>query len=188
MIIQIQPPARFQACLEHNHHALTKHLQHFEDRLFHLRYEGKPLLGKNICNTRETLRVLTREMNEHFKMEEKIIFPFLSVHVPRLGPVIRLLHSDHEELEKHLCKLRERLSGVIEISRKNASEGARLTREIQEMGSFMIQFISNHLKAEDSIIHGSIKRELRPDEEKALLNQMVRLTRRRRVHHGKKKG
>ncbi len=145
-------------------HSLLKHINSFESLLLHLRYEGKPSIGKNIKNVRIAFGLLGRELEGHFQIEEKLIFPFLKVHVPRLEPAIRMLSSDHDEIKRCTKKLKEKLMRVRYAGEKKTGDWHKDIFEIHTAGKFITYFLKTHLKVEENLIRPAMSRELHSDE------------------------
>ena len=127
--------------LEKDHKKTFRHLNRFYEILKNLRFEGKQNLGKNIRETRKLVSFFKREIEAHMREEEKILFPFLQTHVPRLEPMICLLLSEHEDVRHCLDHLRFSLSEF----RKTGSDKTRLIHGLNEQGTYLVCLLRGHI-------------------------------------------
>ena len=148
--------------LDDEHEEIFQKMNVLQSLLTNLRYEGKPRLGKNLKDVGKALAFLKEKTKKHFLLEEKVIFPFLETHIPRLNPVLRLFESEHQGFQ---CQLRNLEVSLKEASKKRVCpESGQSAERIRENGIHMIAFLRYHLQAENGTIYRSSEMDLRPDE------------------------
>ncbi len=139
--------------------------------LTRFRYEGKPFLGRNAREARDVLELFTRNLSSHMRLQEKTVFPYLQKHLPRLGPVVLVLRSEHRELVESLERFRRLLRNVLRFH-----DGIRYVRqtldELIETGHYVNCLVSHHFRAENKILLAIVERDLR-DSEKQDLSRRV---------------
>ncbi len=136
------------------------------DILSKLKYEGKMSFGKNLAEAREITISLGKWLLNHFDEEEKILFPYLEVHVPKLEPAIRILEAEHRSLRENLLSLM-RTAFQLRV-RKNAAEQNGLIEKLGDGAVCLTYFLRNHVNTENATVHRSVRHELRGDEQREL--------------------
>ena len=164
------------AILERDHKKTFQNLNRFYEVLKNLRFEGKQNLGKNISEIQEFVSYFKREIEAHMREEEKILFPFLETHVPRLEPMICLLLSEHEDFRNCLNQLRFSLSEF----RKTGSDKARLIHGLNEQGTYLVCLLRGHMWLETQSLYRAADRELHRSEKKQLIERIINMEK----HHG----
>ncbi|MBI4394882.1 MAG: hemerythrin domain-containing protein [Candidatus Omnitrophica bacterium] len=156
--------------LEEDHEEILQRTNRLNDILTNLRYEGKPSLGKNLKEVRETIQFFNQEVIQHVKLEDETIFPFLETHIPKLESVIHLLHAEHEGFKRNL----KSFESLVKELEKNSSEPnhGKTLEKIRELGTYLVYSIRNHMQAEDESVYKLIDQELRPNEKQELMKRM----------------
>lgn len=134
--------------------------------LTHLRYEGKVHRAKNLKEVKESADALDASLKRHRTLQEKIIFPYLSTHIPRRESSIHFLESEHEGLDQSNKKLKK---GIREFLK---SDPVLTCGEIYEAGIFFIAHLRHHISYEVKNIRSLIRSELRPDEKREIGNRI----------------
>lgn len=130
--------------------------------LTHLRYEGKVHRLKNLEEVEKSTAALSVIFKRHRALQEKIIFPYLSTHIPRREPAVHFWESEHEGLEQNSKKLKK---GILEFFK---SDPVLTCGEIYEAGIFYIAHLRHHVSFEIKNIRSLILSELRPDEKREI--------------------
>ena len=164
--------------LEKDHKKTLQNLNRFYEVLKNLRFEGKQDLGKNISEIREFVSYFKREIGAHMREEEKILFPFLQTHVPRLEPMVCLLLSEHEDFRNCLNYLTLFLSDFG----KTGSDKARLIHGLNEQGNYLVCLLRCHMWLETQSLYRAADRELHRSEKKQLIKQILKKEKRHRPH------
>src|SRR3989338_4066747 len=94
---------------EVSHVEILKKSQQLEDVLTRLRYEGRMSFGRNVKELGALLHFLNEDLKNHVTQEERVLFPYVESHIPKLEPVINLLRSEHQEFKKNLKTFESRL-------------------------------------------------------------------------------
>ena len=134
--------------------------------LTHLRYEGRPYLGRNIKEAKEVLEFFEHPFVKHLELEEEVIYPFLETHVPKFAAVISLLRSEHVDIRNKLQHMKS-LFRKISTGRQSSTRGNWID-EIEATGTYFIYLLRNHMQTESESVYKAIVRELGNDEIKRL--------------------
>ena len=157
--------ARF---LEEDHRTTFLKLKQLSDALTKLRYEGNQNFRENLKKIRVLLQFFQKETQHHMRLEEKTLFPFLEQAIPRLGPMIYLLLSEHEDFRNCLKELKDASSRL-----KDAKAGkARLVDHLSDRGTYFVCLSRSHLWVESQSLYRVADHELHPDEKRKLLRRM----------------
>ena len=157
---------RFDRCEEET----LKRVELLKTILINLRYEGKASIGRNAKEARLVLNFFKKNLIDHFRIEEKIFFPFLKIHLPKLDPVICLLHSEHQDFKRCLSHFQKSLSEVLK--KKSSEKRRELIEKLMEHGTYMIYLLRNHFLVETKSVHQVVNRQLRLAERKELLKRL----------------
>src|SRR3989338_2371076 len=166
----------FVRVVKKSHEGTVKTADELHTILTNLRYEGKHLLGRNLREIREILEYVDEELDCLIDTEEQVLFPFLRTHMPKLGSVLHLFGSEHEDFRKNLKIIQAQLD---KLSREeNGSNRAKIIERISETGTYLIYLIRNHIQAESKSIYKIIEHDLHASEKRELTGQL-------RQHNGK---
>lgn len=156
--------------LEDEHEQTLEKTDLLQEILTNFRYEGRLSFGKNLKAARGVLRFFKKEVVEHIDLEERVLFPFLKTHFPKLDTAVHLLRAEHEDFRANLrafeLELRK-LSG----NRKDMNRG-KIVDRIRETGIYLIYLLRSHLRTESKSLYKVIDREIRQDEKKKLQNRV----------------
>ncbi len=150
---------------ERDHRQTARDLNQFYSVLEKLRFEGKQNLSKNLKHAQEFVSNFKKDFESHMIEEEKILFPFLARHIPKLKPMIGLLNSEHSDFRDSMNKLKSSLSKA----QKPAADRAFLIYKINEQFTYLICFLRGHMQVETQVLYRIAEDELRPDEKKQLI-------------------
>lgn len=142
-----------------------------QDLLTNLCYEGKAAFGKNLKELNHVLEFFDGDVIRHVEFEEKVLFPFLKVHIPKLESVLNLLSSEHETFKNHLSDFKFYLTVVSKM--ESQSERSKMIEKIRETGTYLIFLLRNHVRTEEKSVYEVLMHELRPVEG----NEIEHLTR-----------
>ena len=156
--------------LERGHDETFQKTNQFYNLLIHLRYEGKASLGKNIHEAGEVLNFFKGQHSEHMELEEDVIFPFLKTHVPKLEPVIHLLHAEHQDFKRNLKTFEHLLEELVK--EKYDLNSQYILEKIRDTGTYLIYLLRSHNQSESDSVYKVIDQELHTDEKRELCNQI----------------
>jgi len=159
--------------LEKDSAGMLNVLGRMSDMLVGFRYEGKPSFGKNVKKAKSMLRLLNQEWAQHAWFEEKILFPFIGVHLPKLESMILVLKADHLDFKKVTRQLRSLLNRMSAMN--SVSRYGEWIQQVNESGTYLIYFLRHHLEARKEGIEKIIESELRENEKKELASRIKRL-------------
>ena len=161
-------PKTIFGILEKDHKMTFQKLNQFYEVLRKLRNEGKLTLGKNLSEASEFVVYFKKELDGHMRDEERILFPFLQMHIPRLEPMIYLLLSEHEDFRRSLGNLKMLLGKF----KKNAAIKLSAIDEICEQGTYLICLLRSHMWVESHSFYKAADKELRLSEKRKLIRQI----------------
>ena len=161
-------PKTILGILEKDHETTFQKLNQFYEVLKKIRCEGKLTLGQNLTEANKLIIYFKRELDDHMRDEEKILFPFLQTHVPRLEPMIYLLLSEHEDFRNNIKSLRMALT---EFKKHELIKPGTLDK-ICEQGTYLICLLRSHMSVEGNSLYKVADKELRLSEKRKLIRQI----------------
>ena len=165
MGLRKKPRRTIFGILEKGHKTTFQKLNQFHEVLRRLQHEGKLTLGKNIVEAIELVDYFKKELDGHMRDEEKILFPFLQTHIPRLEPIVYLLLSEHEDFRNNLNNLKTSLRQL----KTRASVRPNLIDKIGEQGTYLICLLRSHMWVESHSLYKAADKELRLSEKRKLI-------------------
>ena len=155
---------------EKNHASLATEIDALHSVLHVFCHEGRAQFGKNINRMDGAVRSLQARLNFVSVYEEKCLFPFISVHIPRFEPLVTLLRSEHADFRRLLKGLSASLTAFKK--EKEASRQLRSVQRIREEGMYLICLMRSHLWAETRNMYEALNRELRVEEKETLARRL----------------
>ena len=155
------------ALMEKDHQTTFQRLNEFYDVLRKLRYEGKLNVGKNLAEVNTLVSYFKQELDGHMRGEEKILFPFLQTHIPRLEPMVYLLLSEHEDFRHSLENLKTALQNC-----KHQAADPILIDKICEQGTYLICLLRSHMWVESHSLYKAADKELHVREKQELIKHI----------------
>ena len=149
---------------EKNHGQTLKELDRLYEFLKRLHYEGKPQRGKNCKEIAAMLSRFEKEITEHLREEEKVLFPFLEKHVPMLQSFIYLLLSEHEDFRNSLEEMKRSLKSL-----KYGVDASVTVHRIYQRGIYFICLLRSHMWVESQNLYKTADKELKPEEKRQLI-------------------
>lgn len=170
MLTKTRTSKKLAEIIEEDSGDTLRKIEELREILVNLRYEGKHQLGKNLRQADEVLAFFNGELADHVKGEEKIVFPYIRNHIPRLEPLVLLLSSEHEEFRKNLRSFQFWLK-ELEKGKGNLDHG-KLVEKVRETGNYLTYLLQNHLEQETEILYRVADQELRTAEKKELVRRI----------------
>ena len=152
--------------LEKDHKATFENINHFYSLIEKIRYEGKSTLGKHLTEAAKAVSYFGKEIGDHMREEEKVLFPFIRTHIPRLEPMVCLLLSEHEDFRRSLKDLKKSLQAV----RNRYSVDA--VHRLCERGTYMVCLLRSHMWCESHSLYKAADTELKADEKQCLIRMI----------------
>ena len=118
----------------------------------------------------ETLRRFHEEMVQHAGLEERVLFPFIEKHIPRLETVTGFLRDEHDSLRNQLRAIQSTMKKLR--AAKTAAARAVAIKAMSEASGHLFYRLMHHARTENELIHRILDRELHPYEKKALRDKM----------------
>ncbi len=172
MAAQHRPiPKNAEALFDGCHEETLQKLELLEKILADFRYEGKTSRGKNLKGALALLDYFNCRLMDHFKMEDKILFPFLIVHLPKLESVIGLLRSEHQDFRNCLRNFSKSLKNISR--EKTGNHQIREIEKLNEHGTYLIYLLRNHFQVESECLYQAIDRDLHLEERKELIKRCL---------------
>lgn len=163
-------PVDISRFLERSHTGIIQKIGQLNEVLTNLRYEGKPTFGKNLRNAKAIFDSFTNELTKDMEFEEKVLFPYLETHVPKLKFMIHILEEEHGDLKGNLetlCKLFRELI-------KEGYDGGQIDiiEKMRKKGGYLNYFLHNHTWAEGESVYKVMDVELNKDEKLELRKRL----------------
>ena len=155
---------------EQNHASLAAEIDALDSILNVFCHEGRAQFGKNIRRLDNAIQRLQTRLDTVIGYEEKCLFPFINVHIPRFQPLIYLLLSEHEDFGKRLKSLARSLAAFKK--EKGAARQLKSLRKIKAEGMYLVCLMRSHLWAEAKKMYEAVNRELRAGEKEKLARRL----------------
>ncbi len=150
--------------------AVLEKLDQLEDALYNLQYEGKLFSSSHIKKAEEAVRFLEKKYAAHIKLDERVVFPFLEKHIPRLDSVLLCLKAERREFQEGFKIFDEILSklkkGNQDIIRHSIIE------RLKNKGIYLICLMRSHIQLEEQSVYENIQGRLHRDEKSALIKEI----------------
>ena len=137
--------------IEEGDRQMLRKVEQFRQILARLKYEGEPLLGGNVKRFRGILNFFNSDVMDHILIEEKVLFPFLKFHIPKMEMTIHLLLADHEDFKRDVRVLGKLLTR-LERSTTAASRSG-IIGSLQETGMHLVYLLRHHVDVESKSIY-----------------------------------
>ncbi len=157
------------AFFEKEYRDVVLRLDELQEATKNLQFEGKLFSGRNIQSIERVAAYLKNKLQQHIKLDEKIIFPFLETYVPKLEPILRFLRAERNEFKANLEEFDVLFTKVKES--KNRPDYFKTVGELREKGIYLVGLVRNHIQAENESVYKIIDQQLRDNEKKELLRR-----------------
>ncbi|MCB9799619.1 MAG: hemerythrin domain-containing protein [Candidatus Omnitrophica bacterium] len=134
----------------------------FEDALRSLKYEGKVSRGKNIANVKTLIGYFGTHLKRHMRAEERILYPFFDIHVPKYDSVIALFRLEHREINRNMRKMVQWIKLYDEWSQKGLF--SEWLKSFYVEGMCFVHLTRHHLVSESATLFKSVICCLHGDE------------------------
>ena len=151
--------------------AVFEKLDQLEQALYHLQYEGKVSSSRHIKKADDVMRFLKKTYTAHVDLDERVIFPFLEKHIPRLQSVLLYLRAERREFEDGITVFEKILQDL-----KKGNNGVirhRIIDRLKDKGIYLICQMRSHIQLEEQSVYNSIQRELQAGEKNALIHNIT---------------
>lgn len=156
------------ALLEKDHKVTFLKIGSLYEALNRLRYEGKINFGRNIAEVGSLVSYFKKELAVHMREEEKVLFPFIRKHIPRLEPVVYLLLSEHQDFREGIRSMEKCLRSY---RKKHALTPGRLGT-LCDRGTYLTCLLRSHMWVESSSLYKAADNELSPLEKSKLIRDI----------------
>ncbi len=157
------------AIVHESHEGVVDRISRLNRSLQGLRFEGKAMIGKNTRVLRSLFRDFTGELSRDMALEEKLLFPYLEKHVPKLKLMLHILEEEHENLRSSLDSFESLLDELAR--RKGGRGGFAVIEKLRRKGVYLNYFLHNHIGAENDSVYRIMMNELTPREKAELLRR-----------------
>jgi len=133
--------------LEKDHRDVLPRLRRFKSILLRWQRGGAlraPSEAREVCLF---VPPLIAKTVPHFRTEEKIVFPYLKRHAPRLTTRLERIQAEHPALLRELAKLRK---AALIFARKSASKAA--VKRVSRQGLFLARGLHAHIQKEERLM------------------------------------
>lgn len=160
-----------QGFIEKQQEIILQKSHYLLNRLEILNFEGKVHLRQKLQGLQPTIKETSDLFASYIKVEEKIIFPFLETHIPRLASHIHLFRKENTEITKTLKEIKQLLKLVL--SAQNTKERRKYMGILGEKITFLHYLMVSHFELEDNNLYKCIVQELHIDEQYLLLRKLI---------------
>ncbi len=153
------------------HENVLGKLDELNESINNLQYEGKVFVGKNIKAIEKTVSFLKKKLLQHIELDEKIIFPYVQKHIPKLDPMLSFLRAERNEFKLTLKDFESLFKQLKD--EKNALKQQKIIDQMKEKGVYAICLMRNHIQIEIESVYKPIDRELHTNEKKELIKKCL---------------
>jgi hemerythrin-like domain-containing protein len=152
-----------------SHEGVVDRIARLNRALESLRFEGKAMFGKNARTLKRYFREFTAELSRDMELEERLLFPYLEAHVPKLKLMLHILEEEHESLRSSLGSFETLLRELMR--RREGRGGPAVAERLRRKGVYLNYFLHNHIGAENDSVYRIMMNELAPREKAELLRR-----------------
>ncbi len=153
---------------------VLKQLDQLEDAIYSLQFEGKMVFFSRIKTIESIMKSLKKKYKQHVDLDDRIIFPFLEGHIPRLSPILRYLKAERQEFEDVFAVFDKIL---LELIKKNEVLIRNdIIVRLKDKGVYLICLMRSHIQIEEKSLYDGIFRELHPDERSELVKKITQFS------------
>ena len=152
--------------IEPSHQGLIQKMSQINRTLSDLRFEGKASEGKNLRRAEILLETFANELTADMEYEEKLLFPYLETHLPKIEFMIHVLQEEHEVLKKRLEGLGVALRAFSNV--KNGEARVKQLEKIRKKGNYLNYFLHQHTWAEHESVYQVLETGLKHYEKNEL--------------------
>ncbi len=153
------------------HENVLGRLDELNESISNLQYEGKVFVGKNIKAIEKTVQFLKKKLLQHIELDEKVVFPYVQKHIPKLDPMICFLRAERNEFKLSLKNFEDTFDHLKEG--KSSLRQQKTIEQMKEKGAYVICLMRNHIQTEIESVYKPMDRELHPDEKKELIKKCL---------------
>ena len=146
-------------------------LEQLEKALYNLQYEGKLFSPSHIKKAEEAVCFLKKKYTDHITLDERIIFPYLEKHIPKVHSVLLYLKAERREFQEGL-KIFEKILLELKKDNKNILRHNIIER-LKNKGIYLICLMRSHIQLEEQSVYQSIQQQLHKDEKNALIQKII---------------
>ena len=136
------------------------------DSIQDLHCEGKISFQKNMKLINETIQQLKPILANRANLDDQVIFPFASKHIPLLEPMINFLKAERNEFTAQLKSFEVLLQKLIQGHTGAANHA--LLKKLCEKGTYVVCIARNHVQAEAEGVYKVLDQKLKFFEKKEL--------------------
>lgn len=157
---------------EHEKSFVFEKLDLLYEALQNLHYEGKVLLLKNARLISETVQQLKPILRNHADLDEQVIFPFASKHIPILQIMIAFLKAERNEFTIQLNSFDVLFNELTQCHDDNTKQV--LLEKIRVKGVYSVCIVRNHMQAELEGVYKVLESKLKLIEKQELYSLIQR--------------
>jgi len=159
------------ALLALEHQDVLRRLDELGESINSLQYEGRVFWGKNIRAIEKTVQFLKKKLFRHIELDEKVIFPYAQVHIPKLDPMLCFLRAERNEFTLSLKNFEFFFKQLKE--EKNGLRQHKIIDQIKEKGIYAVYLMRNHIQIEIESLYKPMDRQLHDNEKKELIKKCL---------------
>jgi hypothetical protein len=160
------------AMFEQEHKQVLKELDELNESITNLQYEGKMSFAKNTRTIEKTTRFFKNKLYNHIELDEKVIFPYVQVHIPKLEPMLCFLRAERNEFKLSMENFELLFRQLKE--EKNGLRQQKIIDQVKEKGMYVICLMRNHIQIEIESVYKPMDLQLHQEEKKELINRCLK--------------
>lgn len=133
-----------------NDREILRRSQEFQRILFHVREDRGMERQKMLKSAVETVDYFIRRMRPRFRSENRVLFPYLREHIPKLDAAVTFLHLEQTDFDRRLNALRKHLKKLALLKKEGAAARDAAGR-IHDEGLYIIYALRHYLVAEKQL-------------------------------------
>lgn len=151
--------------------AVLQKLDRLDGAIKNLQYEGKMFSRKNMREIQGVVNYLKKRLFEHIAIDEKVVFPFLEKHIPRLEPLLCFLRAERREFKLSL----ENFEALFQKLKdeQNGLRQHKIFEQLKEKGIYVTYLVRHHIQIEMESVYSMIDRQLQEDEKNELVKRCL---------------
>src|SRR3989338_7509299 len=89
----------FKHLIDEERACVLSKLKQLERALMGLHYEGKIFSFNHIKKIEDIVSSLRKKYQQHANLDEKVVYPFLEKHIPRISPTLNFLEMECQQFQ-----------------------------------------------------------------------------------------
>ena len=151
------------------HNDVLGKLDSLDESINNLQYEGKVYFGKNSKAIEKNVNFLKKKLFYHIALDEKVIFPFLETHIPKLSPLLFFLRAERNEVKLSLDNFEKLFQKIT--AETDSFIRQRIILQLKEKGIYIVCLMRNHIQMEIESVYKPVDQQLHVEEKRLFFKE-----------------